>query len=698
MGKTPKPSLFPDGNSPADRIEELRDELLRHEHLYYDLDKPEISDAAYDALINELRHLEEIHPALVTPDSPTQRVGGKAGESFRKIQHSRPMLSLENKFSIEALSGWDKVVRVKAEGLPVRYSAELKMDGLSVAIRYETAKAGGSRLVCGLTRGDGQVGEDITANVRSIRTIPKTISSAQLAAAGFPSNFEVRGEVVMPEAAFEEMNQELAKKGEDPAVNPRNAAAGILRTLDPAVVAKRGLEFYAYFLLVDGDYWPKGQNSTLEVLASFGFQVNPHRQLAANIDELKTFIEGAESIRGSLGYDIDGVVIKVDAYETQRHLGYTGRAPRWAVAYKFPAGSDITMVRSITIQVGGSGKLTPVAELKPVFIGGTTVRRATLHNADFIKSLNLHLGDWVRIERSGDVIPKILEVVEKPAFEFPTRCPACLSPVAREEGEVDWRCVNADCPAKLRESLLRFAKRTVMNIEGLGGTLVRQLVNRGFVRSIADIYSLTKEQLMSLNLVGEKSAQALIEKIDQSKKAGLARVLTGLGISYVGERNAEMLAQEFGSIDELMAADEKRLDAFLISSKKPRADLDTVESPRTHAIIEFFSQPANRALIQRLKDAQVEMTAERKQRTSQLKGLTFVLTGSLPTLSRDEATEKIKSASGKVSSEVSKKTSYVVAGEGAGSKLDRAYELKVRVIDEAELLQLLAGESLPKQE
>jgi DNA ligase (NAD+) len=695
MGETDSLALFPDKGPDEQRIAELRVELHRHEHLYYVLDKPEITDAAYDALMNELKQIEAAHPEFVTPDSPTQRVGGKPTEGFQKVRHSRPMLSLENAYSAEDLAKWDKNVHKLAESLQVGYIAELKMDGLSVALRYEPTNGGDARLTTGITRGDGETGEDVTSNIRTIRSIPRTISAAQLEAAGLPSTFEVRGEVVMPEAAFERLNEELSQKGEDPAVNPRNAAAGTLRTLDPSRVAQRGLDFYAYFLLVEGDYWPHGQRATLDALASLGFRVNPHHQMVASVAEMTAFIEGAEASRGSLGYDIDGVVLKVDAYETQRHLGSTSHHPRWAIAYKFTAESDITMVRNITVQVGRTGKLTPVAELKPVFVGGTTVRRATLHNADFVKNLGLHLGDWVRIERGGDVIPKVVEVVDKPPYEFPTHCPACLSKVVRAEGEVDFRCVNADCPAKLREALLRFGKRTVMNIEGLGEALVQQLLDRGLVHSVADLYSLTEGQLTSLDRVGEVSAHALIDKIKGSKNSGLARVLMGLGIRFVGERTAELLAQEFGSIDALMAASEKRLDAFLAAgkkqSKKQPEDSDVADSSRSQAIVEFFSQPSNQALLQHLKDAQVDMTAEKKERTTQLKGLTFVLTGALSTLSRDEATAMIKDAGGKITSAVSKKTNYLVAGEKAGSKLDEAQELKVPVIDEAGLLALLAG-------
>jgi DNA ligase (NAD+) len=411
--------------------------------------------------------------------------------------------------------------------------------------------------------------------------------------------------------------------------------------------------------------------------------------MITSVEEMTSFIQDVEDNRDSLGYGIDGVVIKVDAYETQRHLGFTERAPRWARAYKFSAESAITQVNAITVQVGRTGKLTPVAELVPVFIGGTTVSRATLHNADFIKRLGLRLGDRVLVERGGDVIPKIVKVIDSHLYIFPSYCPECQSAVVRAKGEVDFRCVNADCPGKLRESLLYFGKRAVMNIEGLGEAVVKQLLDRGLVHSVADLYSLTKEQLTSLPGVAELSARTLLDEIEKSKSAGLARVLTGLGISYVGERTAELLAQEFGSIDDLMAASEKRLDAFFVSSKKQSEDSEGADSNKSEAIVEFFSQPANRTLVQRLKDAHVDMKAERKQRSRQLQGLTFVLTGTLPTFSRDEAKAMIKAASGRITSVVSKKTSYVVAGEKSGSKLDEARKLEVPVIDEAQLSALL---------
>ncbi|HUB51621.1 MAG TPA: NAD-dependent DNA ligase LigA, partial [Terracidiphilus sp.] len=465
----------------AKQIEKLREELRRHEHLYYVLDAPEISDQEYDALMNRLKKLEAEHPELVTPDSPTQRVGGKPAEGFSKVRHSRPMLSLDNAYSIDELRDWDRRVHELAGNLPVEYTAELKLDGLSVALHYTADEAAGALLTAGVTRGDGQIGEDVTTNIRTIRSVPLSISSQRIKTAGLPAGraFEVRGECVMPEAAFKQMNVEREREGLPAFVNPRNSAAGTLRTLEPSIVANRRLVFFAYFLLIDGEYYAAGQNATLETLTALGFRVNPHRERMKNIDDMARFIDDAGKRRPTLGYDIDGVVIKVDAHSTQQRLGYTGRAPRWAIAYKFTAEAAITQLEGIMITVGRSGKLTPTAMLRPVFVGGVTVSRATLHNADFIERLGLLVGDWVKVERGGDVIPKVVEVVEdaehprgKLRFAFPLDCPECGNPVVREDGEADWRCVNADCPAKLRESLLHFGSRGVMNIEGLGEAVV----------------------------------------------------------------------------------------------------------------------------------------------------------------------------------------------------------------------------------
>ena len=692
---------------PAERAEQLRAELRHHEHLYYVLDAPEISDAEYDALMNELKRIETAHPELVTPDSPTQRVGGKPAEGFQKVRHSRPMLSLDNAYSAEELAAWDRRVHELAGLLPVEYMAELKLDGLSVALHYEASESGGVRLARGITRGDGQTGEDVTSNIRTIRSVPLSFPAKTLEKVRLPRGFEVRGEVVMPEAAFQRLNEEREQQGLPPAVNPRNAAAGTLRTLEPSIVANRRLVFLSYFLLVNGEYLEQGQRATLDTLAALGFRVNPHRKLVTNVEEMVAFIDKAEADRATLGYEIDGVVLKVDGHATQQRLGYTGRAPRWAIAYKFTAKSGITQVREITVQVGRTGKLTPVAELTPTFIGGTTVSRATLHNAEFIERLGLKLLDWVKVERGGDVIPKVVEVIEDAEhprgtqdFIFPTHCPECNSEVVRVEGEVDYRCVNIDCPAKLRESLLHFGRRSVMNIEGLGDAVVEQLAEKQLVRTIADLYELTEEQLGKLEkevvrvdkktqekvakneaLLGPKAIKALQQEIDDSKQRGLARVLMGLGIRFVGERTAELLAEEFGSIEAIENA-----------AKSDPEKLERVEEvgPRiSQAISEFFAVDSNRQLISKLSSLGVKMTAEKKQRSKQLEGLTFVLTGTLPTLSREDAKKRIQDAGGKTAGSVSKKTNFVVAGEEAGSKRDKAIELNIPVLNEAELLAML---------
>jgi DNA ligase (NAD+) len=597
------------------------------------------------------------------------------------------MLSLDNAYSQEELADWDRRVHELAGNLLVEYTAELKLDGLSVALLYQPGPNGGAQLVSGLTRGDGQTGEEVTTNIRTIRSVPLRIPPALLQKTRVPAALEVRGEVVMPESAFERVNEEREREGQPAFVNPRNSAAGTLRTLEPSIVASRRLVFFAYFLLVDGEYFAAGQTATLDALTTLGFRVNPHRERVKDVDGMMKFINDTESRRAKLGYEIDGVVLKVDSHATQQRLGYTGRAPRWAIAYKFTAQAAISKLEDIMITVGRSGKLTPTAVLTPVFVGGVTVSRATLHNADFIERMGLKIGDWVKVERGGDVIPKVAEVVhdaEHPRgtrkFSFPANCPECGNAVVREEGEADWRCVNADCPAKLRESLLHFASRGVMNIEGLGDAAVAQLLDRGLVKSVADLYSLTEEQLVELERFAEKSARTLLNEIDRSKKAGLARAIMGLGIRFVGERTAELLAQEFGSIDAVMAASREELER--VEEVGPRI---------SEAIHDFFARPANRALVEALRDAGVKLTAEKKRRTSQLEGLTFVLTGTLPNLTREEAKEKIEAAGGKTAGSVSKKTSYVVAGEEAGSKLDKARELKIPLIDEDGLLKMLAG-------
>jgi DNA ligase (NAD+) len=708
--------------TPEQQIETLREEIQHHEHLYYALDAPELTDSQYDALVNRLKALEAEHPELVTPDSPTQRVGGKPADGFVKMPHSRPMLSLDNAYNEAELRAWDTRLR---DALPstetVKYVCELKLDGLSLALHYVAGANGSARLERGLTRGDGTIGEDVTSNVRTIKSVPLTISAAKLKAAGLPQSFEVRGEVVLPQAAFLKMNQEREAAGMAPAANPRNAAAGTIRTLEPNIVAQRRLDFYAYFLLQDGDFLLPAQSEALDALRAAGFRVNAHAKTVADIDGVLGFITAAEPLRDTLGYEIDGVVIKADSRAQQRRLGFTGKAPRWAIAYKFAARAGITRLLGVAFQTGRTGKITPVAELDPIFIGGTTVSRATLHNADEIGRLGVRIGDFVQVERGGDVIPKIITVVDDTTHPrgsvdivFPETCPRCKTPLVREEGEVDLRCVNASCPARLEEELRHFASRGVMNIEGLGESLVAQLLGhsalepsenvgapgldsetwnsttttaqetsneptrKALVHSIADIYSLKREDLLTLERIGEKTADSLLAQIERSKAAPLARVLLGLGIRHVGERTAQALSDAFGSLDALITASVE--DLTRVNDVGPKV---------AATVHDFFQNERNLALIERLRRAGLTFTAEKRVTTDTLAGLTFVLTGTLPTLTRDAAKEMIESAGGKVSGSVSKKTSYVVAGEEAGSKLDKAESLKVPVIDEAGLLALL---------
>ena len=694
------------------QIQELRDQLRHHEYLYYVEDSPELTDAEYDALMNRLKKLEAEHPELVTSDSPTQRVGGKPKEGFVKVAHSRQMLSLDNAYNEDELRAWDQRVR---DALPstdtIRYDCELKLDGLSMALHYGPGTKGSAQLERGLTRGDGSIGEDVTSNVRTIRSVPLSIAAAKLKAAGLPESFEVRGEVILPQAAFVKMNEDRVAAGMAPAVNPRNAAAGTIRTLEPNIVAQRRLDFYAYLLLQDGDALLPLQSEALNALRDVGFRVNKYAQTLKSIDEVLKFIADAEPLRDTLGYEIDGVVVKVDSTAQQRRLGFTGKAPRWAIAYKFAARAATTRLEDVLFQVGRTGKVTPVAALAPVFVGGTTVTRATLHNADEIERLGVRIGDLVEVERGGDVIPKITRVIDEKrsevsrrAITFPIRCPRCKTELVREEGEVDWRCINASCPARLEEELRHFASRGVMNIEGLGEVMVAQLLGhtiaehaaeeavqeaddeataeaptqRALVHSLADIYHLKKEDLIKLERIGEKTADSLLEQIERSKQAPLNRVLLGLGIRHVGERTAQALADEFGSMEALIAANEEELTR--INDVGPKV---------AQAIREFFDNKRNLDLVERLRKAGLTFTAEKRVRGTKLEGLTFVLTGTLPNLTRDAAKEKIEAAGARVSGSVSKKTDYVVAGEEAGSKLEKATSLGVTVVDEAGLIKLL---------
>ena len=662
--------------------EALREKIRYHEHRYYVLDDPEISDAEFDRLLNRLKKIEAEHPELVTPQSPTQRVGGKPREGFVKVAHSSPMLSLDNAYSEEELREWERRVQELSGRTDVEYVCELKLDGMSLAVQYESGV-----LARGITRGDGSTGEDVTLNVRTVRSVPLAIDAASIKKAGLPQDFEVRGELLMPLAAFRKMNEDRERQGLPVFANPRNFAAGTVRQLDAGVTAQRRLEYFTYQLLKDGRTYFDRHSKTLAALQAAGFKVNPNHKLAKNLDEVWRFLQPWEEMRDSLPYEIDGIVIKVDRIALQNELGFTGKAPRWAIAYKFAARGGVTQIGGVLVTVGRTGKLTPTAVLKPVAIGGTTVSRATLHNMDFIERLGVKIGDWVEVERGGDVIPKVTKVVDDKqhprgtkSFHMPKACPECGGHIVRTEGEADHRCVNANCPAKLRESILHFAARSVMNIEGMGDVLVGQLTDRGMVKSVADIYSLTAEKLLTLDRMGEKSAQNILQEIEGSKKLPLERVIFGLGIRFVGERTAEFLAEHFGSVDAIMDAGLEQLQE--VNEVGPRI---------AQSIVEFFKEKKNRELVERLRQAGLTLTGVKKERGTQLSGKTFVLTGTLARHTRDEAKVKIENAGGKVAGSVSKKTDYVVAGEEAGSKLEKARELGVAVIGESEMEALLEG-------
>jgi DNA ligase (NAD+) len=660
------------------KIESLREKIRHHEYLYYVLDNPEISDGEFDKLMQQLKDLEAKYPELVTADSPTQRVGGKPREGFVKVPHSSPMLSLDNTYSEEELRDWERRVHELSGRSEVDYVCELKLDGMSLALIYEDGK-----LVRGITRGDGSVGEDVTLNVRTVRSVPLSIPKEKLKKAGIPADFEVRGELLMPTASFKKINEERERDGLPTFANPRNFTAGTVRQLDSNITAARRLDYFPYILLQNGRTYFDHHSKTLAALEAAGFKVNPNHKLVRSMDEVWAFIQHWEEKRDSLPYEIDGIVVKVDRTSLQDELGFTGKAPRWAIAYKYAARGAVTKLENVRWQVGRTGKLTPVAELTPVAIGGTTVRNATLHNMDEIERLGVKIGDWVRVERGGDVIPKVVEVDKehprgRKEIEAPKKCPVCGTEVVRTEGEVDYRCVNANCPAKLVGTILHFASRGVMNIDGMGDALVGQLTERGLVKNVADIYKLTKDDLLSLERMGDKSAQNILDEIENSKKLPLERVIYGLGIRMVGERTAQFLAEHFGSMEALESAGIEELQ-----------DVNEVGPRIAESIVEFFSIAANRKLVERLREAGLTLTGKKKQRGTKLAGKTFVLTGTLAHFTRDEAKKMIEDAGGKVTGSVSKKTDYVVAGADAGSKLDKAKELGVHVIDEKEMQRIV---------
>jgi DNA ligase (NAD+) len=664
------------------QIEDLRTALRRHERQYYVLDQPEISDSEYDRLMLELQEMERAHPEFDSPDSPTQRVGGKPREGFVKVPHSSPMLSLDNALDEEELRAFDRRVRDGLKGGlngglnggDPCYIAELKMDGLSLAVRYRSGA-----FAQALTRGDGAIGEDVTENARTIRSLPLSVAN------GFP-DFEVRGETVMNRAAFDRLNAERESQSLNWFANPRNAAAGSLRVLEPSVTASRRLEFYAYYLLVDGKFAMDSHWESLEWLATRHFKVNPKRRRCQTIEEVIAFCSEWETHREKLPYEIDGVVVKVDSIAQQQQLGFTSKAPRWAIAFKYAARQAATVVEDIGVQVGRTGALTPVAHLRPVMVGGVTVSRATLHNEDEIERLQLKIGDTVIVERSGDVIPKIVRVktqgsYRKP-FVMPKQCPVCGGKIVREEGEAASRCVNTNCPARLKESLLHFASRGVMNIDGFGDAVVDQLVDRGMVASVADIYTLSSETLLLLDRLGPKSVANLVRNIERSRKNPLPRVIQALGIRFVGERTSVQLAEEFGSLTKIVEASAEQLQAA-----------GEVGPKIADSIVQFFKESRNRDLVERLRLAGLQFEHEIKKRKSAgpLAGMTFVLTGTLSRLTREDAKLRVEALGGKVSSSVSKKTTFVVAGEEAGSKLDKAVELDIPILNESRFISMIGG-------
>jgi DNA ligase (NAD+) len=659
-------------------MEELREKLRHHEYRYYVLDEPEISDAAYDRLMNRLKELEAAHPELVTPDSPTVRVGGAPREGFSAVRHARPMLSLDNAFSYDALRDWDRRVREGSGHEKIEYVAEHKFDGLSVSLQYEDGV-----LARGVTRGDGTTGEDVTPNVKTIRSIPLRVDVAILKKVKLPLNFEVRGEVMMTRKAFEALNRQQEQIGGKIFVNARNSAAGAVRVLDPAITAARRLDFFAYYLLVDGKVPFAKHSESLQALKQLHFRASEDWKLCVGIEAVIAYCEEWDAKREKLPYEIDGVVIKVNSTAIQNELGYTSKAPRWAIAYKYPARQETTVVNDIIVQVGRMGTLTPVAVLEPVQVGGVTVSRSTLHNMDEIERLGLQIGDTVLIERAGEVIPHILKVVKegkhRKPFRMPKHCPECGSRIHKAEDEVAYRCVNAACPAKRKESLLHFAGRHAMNIDGLGEKIVDQLVDKGLVKDVADLYSLKLEDLAALERMAEKSAQNLLDEIEASKKNSLARLIYALGIQFVGERTGQLLAEHFSSLEEVAAAKEEQL-----------LEVPEVGPKVAASIVEFFSEPANRQLIKKLHKAGVHPTAEkRKVKSDKFAGKSFVFTGGLANRSREEAGEIVQQHGGKVSGSVSKKTAYVVVGTDPGSKYDKAKELGVMILTEPEFEKLL---------
>lgn len=665
----------------AQRLEHLRAEIRKHDRLYYELDAPTITDAQYDALMRELVQIESAHPELVTPDSPSQRVGGVVAAGFATITHRSPMLSLANAFSTDDLRAFDERVRRALGTQQVEYVAELKIDGLAVGLTYDNG-----RFAFGATRGDGEQGEDITANLRTLRSIPLRLEQ--------PLSLDVRGEVFMSKSNFAKMNAENEAAGRQVFANPRNASAGSLRQLDPTITAKRPLEMFVYGI----GYLEGASISThfesLALLKEAGLRTNPHARLCHGIDEAIAYCLDWTERRHELDYAIDGIVIKVNDLAAHAQLGATAKSPRWAIAYKFPAEQGVTKLREIRVSVGRTGAVTPVAIFDPVQLAGTTVMRASLHNEDLIRARDLRVGDTIVVQKAGDIIPEVVQSLaekrtgEEVEFRMPDQCPECGSKLVRLGEEVVLRCVNAACPAQLTQGIVHFASRDAMDIDGLGPSLVTALVEAGLVHNPAELYTLQAEQVASLERMGERSAQKLMEAIERSKDRGLARLLFALGIRHVGEGVARSLAGHFGNIDDLIAAATHDGGSGLVH-------IPDVGPKIAQAITEFFEQETNLQLVKALKDKGIRMTQDVPTvAEGPLQGKRFVVTGTLSGMSRQEAEEAIRAAGGLTSGSVSKKTDYLVAGEKAGSKLQRAQELDVTILDEQSFMALLKGESV----
>lgn len=697
-------NLF-EGQDPAARAEALRREIENHSYQYYALDAPTISDAAFDSLMRELREIEAAHPELVTASSPTQRVGGYVGEQFAPVVHERRMYSLDNAMDLDELDEWMERTAEACGGALPPLCCELKIDGSSIALTYEDGV-----LVRAATRGDGTTGEDVTVNMRTVRDVPLRLrDEARGAIAPGVETLELRGEVYMPKKSFEALNAAAEEEGRAPFANPRNAAAGSLRQKDPAVTKMRDLSTFMYAIADDAALEVEGQWELLQWLRKAGFHVNPDVRLCTTAEEVRGFCRECLDRRESLPYEIDGVVVKVNDFARQRAMGFTARAPRWAIAFKFPPEEKTTLLRDITVQVGRTGALTPVAELTPVVVAGSTVARATLHNLDEVHRKDVRVGDTVIVRKAGDVIPEVLGPVlslrspEARIWEMPSVCPSCGSPVVRDPGEVAFRCISIDCPAQALERLLHWASRGALDIDGMGEEIVSRLVESGRVADVADYYSLSEEELASLDMgrvkadgepvrLGHTVAKKLVAAIEASKGRPFARVLFGLGIRHVGKTTAEAIAAAYPSMDALSAAGEDEL-----------AGIYGVGPKVAHGMWLFFRTPDNVSVIERLRAAGVTMADEAvavgEEVPQVLAGLTFVLTGTLTHsgMTRDEAGARLKAMGAKVSGSVSKKTSFVVAGENAGSKYDKAVALDVPVLDEAQLLNLLETGEVPRE-